>query len=53
MVRRHSGLACRGWELMIREFSDDERGQMLLMTGLILMFSLLTMSLTTVKTEPW
>lgn len=35
---------------MKREFSDDERGQMLLMTGLILMFSLLTMSLTTVKT---
>ena len=28
---------------------DDEQGQMLLMTGLILMFSLLTMSLATVK----
>ncbi len=28
---------------------DDEQGQMLLMTGLILMFSLLTMSLSTVK----
>ena len=35
---------------MRREFVDDDQGQMLLMTGLILMFSLLTMSLTTVKT---
>lgn len=35
---------------MRRELIDDERGQMLLMTGLVLMFSLLTMSLTTVKT---
>ena len=30
---------------MRREFSKDEAGQMLLMTGLILMFALLTMSL--------
>jgi len=35
---------------MRRDFVDDDQGQMLLMTGLILMFSLLTMSLTTVKT---
>ena len=35
---------------MRREFSKDEAGQMLLMTGLILMFALLTMSLNTVRT---
>ena len=35
---------------MRRELSRDESGQMLLMTGLILMFALLTMSLNTVKT---
>jgi len=35
---------------MRRKFADDERGQMLLMTGLILMFALLTMSLNTVRT---
>ena len=35
---------------MRRELSRDEAGQMLLMTGLILMFALLTMSLNTVKT---
>ena len=35
---------------MRREFSRDETAQMLLMTGLILMFALLTMSLNTVKT---
>jgi hypothetical protein len=35
---------------MRRELSRDEAGQMLLMTGLILMLSLLTMSLNTVKT---
>ena len=35
---------------MRRKLSKDEGGQMLLMTGLILMFALLTMSLNTVKT---
>ena len=35
---------------MRRELSKDEAGQMLLMTGLILMFALLTMSLNTVRT---
>jgi len=35
---------------MRRKFANDERGQMLLMTGLILMFALLTMSLNTVRT---
>ncbi|MEE2747412.1 MAG: hypothetical protein VX473_02970 [Candidatus Thermoplasmatota archaeon] len=35
---------------MRRDLSRDESGQMLLMTGLILMFALLTMSLNTVKT---
>jgi len=35
---------------MRRILAKDEAGQMLLMTGLILMFSLLTMSLNTVKT---
>ena len=35
---------------MRRQLNHDDRGQMLLMTGLVLMFSLLTMSLTTVKT---
>ena len=35
---------------MRRNFVSDERGQMLLMTGLILMFALLTMSLNTVRT---
>ena len=34
---------------MRRKLSKDEGGQMLLMTGLILMFALLTMSLNTVK----
>jgi hypothetical protein len=35
---------------MRRDLSKDDTGQMLLMTGLILMFALLTMSLNTVKT---
>ncbi|MED5486514.1 MAG: hypothetical protein VYB40_02270 [Candidatus Thermoplasmatota archaeon] len=35
---------------MRRDFVSDDRGQMLLMTGLILMFALLTMSLNTVRT---
>ena len=35
---------------MRRVLSKDEAGQMLLMTGLILMFALLTMSLNTVRT---
>ena len=35
---------------MRRKLVRDEAGQMLLMTGLILMFALLTMSLNTVKT---
>ena len=35
---------------MRRNLVKDETGQMLLMTGLILMFALLTMSLNTVKT---
>ena len=35
---------------MRREMAEDEGGQMLLMTGLILMFALLTMSLNTVRT---
>jgi hypothetical protein len=35
---------------MRRNFVNDEGGQMLLMTGLILMFALLTMSLNTVRT---
>ena len=35
---------------MRRILAKDETGQMLLMTGLILMFALLTMSLNTVKT---
>jgi len=35
---------------MRRNIAKDESGQMLLMTGLILMFALLTMSLNTVKT---
>lgn len=35
---------------MRRLLAKDETGQMLLMTGLILMFALLTMSLNTVKT---
>ena len=35
---------------MRRKFANDESGQMLLMTGLILMFALLTMSLNTVRT---
>ena len=35
---------------MRRILEKDEAGQMLLMTGLILMFALLTMSLNTVKT---
>ena len=35
---------------MRRDFVRDEMGQMLLMTGLILMFALLTMSLNTVRT---
>ena len=35
---------------MRRDFVSDEKGQMLLMTGLILMFALLTMSLNTVRT---
>ena len=36
--------------MMRRELVSDDRGQMLLMTGLILMFALLTMSLNTVRT---
>ena len=36
--------------MMRREFTEDDSGQMLLMTGLILMFALLTMSLNTVRT---
>ena len=36
--------------MMRRRLAKDESGQMLLMTGLILMFALLTMSLNTVKT---
>ena len=35
---------------MRRDFSKDDSAQMLLMTGLILMFALLTMSLNTVRT---
>ena len=35
---------------MRRDLESDEQGQMLLMTGLILMFALLTMSLNTIKT---
>ena len=35
---------------MRRDLAKDETGQMLLMTGLILMFALLTMSLNTVRT---
>ena len=35
---------------MRRDFSRDDSAQMLLMTGLILMFALLTMSLNTVRT---
>ena len=35
---------------MRRQLAKDESGQMLLMTGLILMFALSTMSLNTVKT---
>ncbi|HIF04157.1 MAG TPA: hypothetical protein EYQ80_01715 [Candidatus Poseidoniales archaeon] len=35
---------------MRRDLAQDDRGQMLLMTGLILMFALLTMSLNTIKT---
>jgi hypothetical protein len=35
---------------MRRDLENDEQGQMLLMTGLILMFALLTMSLNTIKT---
>ena len=36
--------------MMRRELVSDDRGQMLLMTGLILMFALLTMYLNTVRT---
>ena len=36
--------------MMRRILAKDETGQMLLMTGLILMFALLTMSLNTVRT---
>ncbi len=36
--------------MMHRSLAKDEAGQMLLMTGLILMFALLTMSLNTVRT---
>ncbi|MBN17748.1 MAG: hypothetical protein CMB37_06295 [Euryarchaeota archaeon] len=36
--------------MMHKQLSEDDSGQMLLMTGLILMFALLTMSLNTVKT---
>ena len=43
-------LAYRRWGVMRRDLSKDEAGQMLLMTGLILMFALLTMSLNTVRT---
>ena len=35
---------------MRRDLAQDDRGQMLLMTGLILLFALLTMSLNTIKT---
>ena len=35
--------------MMNRTLSHDNHGQMLLMTGLILMFSLLTMAVTTIK----
>ena len=35
---------------MRRDFTKDDSAQMLLMTGLILMFALLTMSLNTVRT---
>lgn len=35
---------------MRRDLAADDRGQMLLMTGLVLMFALLTMSLNTIKT---
>ncbi|MEE2811694.1 MAG: hypothetical protein VX627_01525 [Candidatus Thermoplasmatota archaeon] len=35
---------------MRRDLENDDQGQMLLMTGLILMFALLTMSLNTIKT---
>jgi|GEM_PF-820582 len=35
---------------MRRDLAQDDTGQMLLMTGLILMFALLTMSLNTIKT---
>tara|TARA_B100001996_G_scaffold33447_1_gene25151 strand:+ start:613 stop:1053 length:441 start_codon:yes stop_codon:yes gene_type:complete len=36
--------------MMRRRLAEDSSGQMLLMTGLILMFALLTMSLNTVRT---